>query len=230
MANQHGVQPGFQTQGLQLTHHHFSATRIAQDSIGQNHPENGDRLGRFVGIQLGAIAHGRASSGVQQVQRNRFHLQIPQRQGQIHPVCPGFAHAQNAPGAGLDARRLQGFDGGNAVLPAMGGGHVREKGLRRFQVVVVARHARFLEGLGLIRIHFAQGAAGLDVGFSNNLPHRFQNLFKFAFLATAILGAAPLAHQTKALGSGGFGGLGLGQNFLGSPQTIDRGLLTGVMS
>jgi hypothetical protein len=88
----------------------------------------------------GAVAEGRARAGVEEVDRHLGRIDLPELAQQLQPLFDRLAHAEEGAAAQLHARRPHQPARLEPLVPAVGGGDVREERPGRLEVVVVAVH------------------------------------------------------------------------------------------
>ena len=137
----------------------FAATGNTDFLARVHEPEQAEDSETFLWCKVFDAPQGSSRNRDQEVQRNRVHVHLAQRESKVHNLRVALAHAENAAGTRRNSGALDGLDGSHAVGIGVRGTDFAVMILRGIQVVVDALDAGVLEPLGFRVVEQAKAAA-----------------------------------------------------------------------
>ena len=172
----------------------------------------------FVVRELREIFVRRSGNRVQHVHRSGLDAELAQIQAHVDAVFHRFAKAHDAAAANFEASRKSVLECANLIVVSMRRANIREVTAVRFQVVVEAGEACFLELVELFPVQEACRKANRKLRLFFQAAERFANLFH-----VAVRKRTARSHDGVTRDACRFFLLGVGDNLVGAEQLVFGG-------
>ena len=130
---------------------------------GIHEPEHRQHFQAVARVEIAAAGERRAVDRVEEVDRDRLHAQVAERERHVDDVLPPLAHADDAAGAHFHAGVADGAERGEAVVERVRRADFAVERFARVEVVIHAVDAAGLELAGLVGREQAEAGADLEV-------------------------------------------------------------------
>lgn len=162
---------GVEREGLHVPEVQFPAAGDPELCGWIHETEEAEDLEAALGRKLTAPLQGGSRDRMEEVDRNRCHIEPPKAQGQVDDVLVRLTHPDDPTAAGAEARPPNIINRPHSVVIGVGGADLGIEAPAGVQVVIHALDPRVLEASCLILRHQSKAAADVDMHSLPNLPN-----------------------------------------------------------